>query len=97
MVMSENQLAEIESVLADIKIVMAGKRSSYKYGSVEREVYYESYQRLIEDGEKLIEIRASFKDFIRATTKMQVAKIRMDVANGIIQPVTETDEKEDNG
>jgi hypothetical protein len=95
--MSENETMEIISVLNDIKIVMAGKRRYQQFKMLtpsEREVYEESFERLLEDGNKSLEIKSSFKDYVLAQKKLDVAKLRMDVATGNVQ--TKTDEKEND-
>lgn len=96
--MSTNNEMELQSVLDDIRIVMSGKKRYQQFRVLtdsEREVYDESYNRLIEGGNSLLEIRASLKDYIEVQKKLDRAKLRMDIATGVAtaEPVEQKEEQ----
>lgn len=96
--MSTNNEMELQSVLDDISIVMAGKKRFQQFRMLtdsERAVYDESYNRLIESGNSLLEVRASLKDFIEAQKVLDRAKLRMDIATGFAtaEPVEQKEEQ----
>jgi ribonuclease HI len=93
--MSTNNEMELESVLDDFRIVTAGKKRFQQFRMLtdsEREVYDESYNRLIESGNSLLAKRAALKDVVKAAKDLQRAETKLkEVMDG---PKTETDEKE---
>lgn len=94
--MSNNNEMELLSVLDDFRIVMAGKHRHQQFKKLndsEQEVYNESYNRLKEQGNSLLQIRASFKDFIVAQKNLDLAKLKMDIATGVATPQS-VEEKE---
>ena len=95
--MSTNNEMKLQGVLDDIRIVMAGKQRYQKFkllSDSEREVYDQSYNRLIEEGNSLLEIGASLKDYMKAHKELDRAKLRMDIATGFAtaEPVEQKEE-----
>lgn len=94
--MSTNNEMELQSVLDDICIVMAGKKRFQQFRMLddfEREVYNESYNRLLDEGNSLLAKRSALKEVVKAAKDLVKAETKLkEVMDG---PKPETDEKEE--